>query len=95
MPLPAIAGSVALKAFGKVGKLFGKRKKRRGPGLAQTIGGLVAARGAPGVSIRRRRGRVPSLSTSEMGKLMFLGQVLGRRSPAMTLVVMRALSGRI
>lgn len=54
-----------------------------GTGLRQT--GII--RGGR----RRRKG----LTTSEMGKIMFMSQVLGRNNPAVTFAVMKAIGGRI
>ncbi len=80
MALPALAGGVVRKFGGRIVRKVLKR------GI-----GLVRGRGLrPG----RKRG-IPSLSAGEMGKLMFLSQVLGKRSPAMTLIIMKALRGRL
>ena len=78
---PRILGAGRRVAAGGVRRLAGAAAPR-----------LRAALGAPG---RRRRGRIPSLSATEMGKLMFMAQILGKRSPAMTMIVMKALGGRI
>jgi len=99
MPLPMLLGSVAARVGGG---LF-RRGRAAAGGLARRGIGAVAGRIAPaigarvagvGVGRRRRRG-IPTLSPNEMGKMMLMAQILGRRSPAMTMIVMKALSGRI
>lgn len=65
--------------------------------LARAAGGIIRTGTGGGGRIfggRRRRSK-SSLSGQEMGKLMFLSQVLGRRNPALTLVVMKALGGKL
>ncbi len=95
MALPLIAGAVASRlgvgAARRAAGGFVRRAARRGLAAAAPLVG----RAALGARIGRRRRGIPSLSPSEMGKLMLMAQVLGRRSPAMTLVVMKALRGRI
>lgn len=54
---------------------------------------------APGVTSAltgaRRRRRKSNLTLSEMGKIMVMGQALGKRSPAVTLMTMKAIGGRL
>jgi hypothetical protein len=82
MGLPSLAGSVVRK--------FGGRVVQKVTGL---VGRKIKGRFVGGARGRRRG--IPSLSPNEMGKLMLMSQVLGKRSPAMTLIVMKALRGRL
>ncbi len=98
MALPLIAGAVGRIVARRVGgglvRRAGGAILRRG---AAAVGGIAGARVTRGI-LRPGRGRrrgIPSLSANEMGKLMFMAQILGRRSPAMTMIVMKALGGRI
>ena len=80
MGLPALAGGVVRKFGGRIVR----KALRKG----------VSFVGKRGFRTGKRRG-IPSLSASEMGKLMFMSQVLGKRAPAMTLIIMKALRGRL
>lgn len=98
MALPLLAGAVATRLGGGIGRRLlrrGRRAVAAGAGVVARVAGPAVAARLPGIAGVRRRRRIPALSSSEMGKLLFLGQVLGRRSPAMTLIVMRALGGRV
>lgn len=62
------------------------------------LSGAGAALGITSSSLARygaRRRKKSSLTMTEMGKLIFMGQALGKRNPVMTLMVMKALGGRL
>ena len=104
MPLPLLAGAVISKfgpralSFARSGASALVSKFRGGGGPIGTATTIAGRKGLPPALMRggrRRRGRVPSLTPNELGKLMLMSQIFGKKSPAMTLVVMKALSGRL
>lgn len=80
---PPGGGKVALPALGTALLSIGKSVA---PALSR---GITSA-----VGVRRRR-RKSNLTLSEMGKIMVMGQALGKRSPAVTLMTMKAIGGRL
>lgn len=92
MGLPAIMGAISLGS-----KLVGGIKKAKGAVKTIAKKAKIPKLGLPGL-IRptyRRRKKKATLSMEEIGKLMIIGQALGKRSPAVTLMTMKALSGRL
>lgn len=53
---------------------------------------LLGGAGMGGLKKRRRRG---ALTATEMGKITFMAQTLGKRNPAITLMIMKALGGKL
>lgn len=65
-------------------------------GLIGQFGQAIAPAVARGFGGGRRKSRKKkSLSLEEMGKIMVMGQALGKKSPAVTLLTMKAISGRL
>ncbi len=98
MGLPSILGKVIKTVGGALG-FGGRRAAAAAPMILREAApyaiGAAAGAGLTAVAGGRRKRRRSGLTMTEMGKIMVLGQALGRRSPAVTLVTMKALSGRI
>lgn len=89
MPLPAVIGTLLRGAGRFVGGLQGARGASQGSALSFAVSRALG--GGGGFRRRKRQG----LTVNEMGKIMFLSQALGKRSPAVTLAVMKAMGGKI
>ena len=88
MALPAL-GQALLNAGISLAQSYFTSQAQQPSGGDIVTGAISSLRGT------RRRRRHRGLTFNEMGKIMVMGQALGRRSPAVTLMTMRALSGRI
>lgn len=95
--LPMVLGAVSALAP-LLGGGGGRRRPRPTGPPAPGVRGLITRAvggGLPGAMGGRRRRRRASLTASEMSKLIFMSQVLGKRSPALTMMVLKSLSGRL
>lgn len=102
MPWPALIGPALSIASSLIGKRKARAPRAAAPialpspvtTLATRAVGAVVGRVLPGAVTRRRRRRV-GLTMREMEKIAMMAAVLGPRSPAVTMITMRALGGRI
>lgn len=91
MALPAIIGG----AIGLARGLFKKRGGGVGAIAAPVAAGAVGAAAARMLGGKRRRRSRGGLNMQEMGKIMVMSHALGRNNPAVTLMMMKGLGGKL